>query len=49
MLALTLQAIILYIVTFLSQCNNINNINEEMDPKQKQDPVVDVTDDGSKV
>ena len=30
---------------------NINNLrkNEEMEPKQKQHPVVDVTGDGSKV
>ena len=28
--------------------NNFRN-NEEMEPKQKQHPVVDVTDDGNKV
>ena len=30
-------------------CRNNSRKNEEMDPKQKQHPVVDVTGDGSKV
>ena len=31
------------------QCRNNSRKNEEMEPKQKQHPVVDVTGDGSKV
>ena len=31
------------------QWRNNSRKNEEMEPKQKQHPVVDVTDDGSKV
>ena len=31
------------------QWRNNSRRNEEMEPKQKQHPVVDVTDDGSKV
>ena len=31
------------------QWRNKSRKNEEMEPKQKQDPVVDVTGDGSKV
>ena len=31
------------------QWRNNSKMNEEMEPKQKQYPVVDVTDDGSKV
>ena len=32
-----------------NQCRNNYRKNEEMEPKQKQHPVVDVTGDGSKV
>ena len=31
------------------QCRNNSRMNEEMEPKQKQHPVVDMTGDGSKV
>ena len=31
------------------QCRNNSKKNEETEPKQKQQPFVDVTDDGSKV
>ena len=31
------------------QCRNNSRKNEEMEPKQKQHPVVDVTGDGSKI
>ena len=31
------------------QWRNNSKMNEEMEPKQKQYPIVDVTDDGSKV
>ena len=31
------------------QCRNNSRKNEEMEPKQKQHPVVDVTGDGNKV
>ena len=31
------------------ECRNNSRKNEEMEPKQKQHPVVDVTGDGSKV
>ena len=31
------------------QCRHNSRKNEEMEPKQKQHPVVDVTGDGSKV
>ena len=32
-----------------AQCRNNSRKNEQMEPKQKQQPVVDVTADGSKV
>ena len=31
------------------QCRNNSRMNEEMEPKQKQHPVVDMTGDGSKI
>ena len=38
-----------YIYIPMDQWRNNSRKNEEMEPKQKQHPVVDVTGDGSKV